>query len=513
MTNTPHPILLTILDGWGYSSNSQHNAIAQADTPHWDRWWHTCPHALINCAGPAVGLPPGQMGNSEVGHMHMGAGRVVAQDYTRINNAIDSGEFAGNSVLTAGIKQAIKQQRPVQVIGLLSPGGVHSHEDHIHALVDLVHQLGGKLCIHAILDGRDTPPRSAEASLRRLQAKLTTLACGEIGSIVGRYYAMDRDKRWGRTQLAYELYTAGVAHYHAQDPVLGLAMAYARDERDEFVQPTITSSEVSVIADDDVLICMNFRADRMRQLAHAFTDRAFTDFQRGHRPDLAAFITLTEYAADLRAQIIFLPEQLHNTLGEYIAKLKLQQLRIAETEKYAHVTFFFNGGMEDCFTGEERILIPSPKVATYDLQPEMSAPALTAELRSAILSKKYDVIICNFANADMVGHSGNIVATIAAVECLDHCLGEIHQAITQAGGEMLITADHGNAECMYNAVTEQAHTAHTNEPVPFVYLGRPAAISQHNGGLIDIAPTILYLMDLQIPTEMTGRSLLKLTGT
>ncbi|MEE9451391.1 MAG: 2,3-bisphosphoglycerate-independent phosphoglycerate mutase, partial [Gammaproteobacteria bacterium] len=338
----PRPILLTILDGWGYSPESQYNAIVQANTPNWDHYWQNYPHTLIDCSGPAVGLPEGQMGNSEVGHMHMGAGRIIAQDYTRINHAIDTGEFFNNKVLLTAIQQAITKQRRIHIIGLLSPGGVHSHEKHIHALIDLIHQQGGKQCaIHAILDGRDTPPRSAQASLKALQQKCAALNCGEIVSIVGRYYAMDRDQRWQRTQHAYQLFTQAKANYHAQDPLLGLMMAYARDENDEFVQATITTPEPITIAKEDVVICINFRSDRMRQMARAFTEKNFSHFQREQALELSAFVTLTQYAQDIEAQIVFPPLQLQNTLGEYLASQNLKQLRIAETEKYAHVTFFF----------------------------------------------------------------------------------------------------------------------------------------------------------------------------
>jgi len=459
-----------------------------------------------------VGLPKGQMGNSEVGHMHMGAGRIIKQDYVRINQAIADGSFAQNPILLAGIEKAIKHDKHIHVLGLLSPGGVHSHEQHIHALAELVAQCGGKqLLLHAILDGRDTPPRSAAASLKAIQKKLSALDCGHIASIMGRYYAMDRDERWQRTQLAYALLTTGQTDYIADDPLQALAMAYAREESDEFVKPTITCQDSPAIADGDLLIFMNFRSDRARQLTRAFTASNFTGFQRKQRPELAEVITLTQYAADINAQVVFPPRSLANSFGEYIAGLGLSQLRIAETEKYAHVTFFFNAGIENAFAGEDRKLIPSPQVNTYDLQPEMSAEAITEQLLNALSQKHYAAMICNFANADMVGHSGNFAATLKAVEYLDACLGRLRQAAQQAGIDMLITADHGNAERMYDPTTGQAHTAHTPEPVPFIYLGRNAHMVKRKGSLVDIAPTMLYLMGLAIPEEMTGQPLVQLT--
>jgi 2,3-bisphosphoglycerate-independent phosphoglycerate mutase len=503
-----NPVMLIILDGWGYAQPAPDNAISQANTPHWDEWWQTRPHTLIDCSGTAVGLPEGQMGNSEVGHMHMGAGRVIEQDYSRINHAIASGDFFHNHVLTDALQTARQTGQNVHVIGLLSPGGVHSHEKHIDALVELAAQSGiQSLSVHAVLDGRDTPPRSAKASIEQLQQKLTTVPQGRLASIVGRYYAMDRDQRWDRIAQAYHMYTAKQAFAHSDNALTGLEMAYERGETDEFVKPTITSADFQPISADDLIIFMNFRSDRARQLTQAFTQDEFTQFSRPIGP-CRHFITLTEYASELNVQVAFPPQSLHDTFGECLAKHHLSQLRIAETEKYAHVTFFFNGGREDKFTGEDRILVDSPKVATYDLQPEMAAPMVTERLISALDSQRYDAIICNFANADMVGHTGDINATIRAIECLDDCLYRIYQAADKQGYSMLITADHGNAEHMFNQQSGQAHTAHTTEPVPLLYLGKQAVTLADGGSLIDIAPTLLALLGLPIPSAMQGKALI-----
>ncbi len=512
MQHAHRPLVLMILDGWGYSEKTDHNAIAAADTPNWDRWQQTCPFVKIECAGDAVGLPEGQMGNSEVGHMHLGAGRVVYQDLTRIDQAIADGSFLQNPVLLAAVKTAQAAGKRLHLLSLLSPGGVHSQERHMHAMLDLCAQQHFHDCVvHAILDGRDTPPRSAQESLQALQQHLENKACGVIGSIIGRYYAMDRDKRWDRTAKAYDLFTQGKAAYTANDATAALLQAYARDESDEFVEPTWIEG-AHPIADGDVVVFMNFRADRARQLTRALTQPGFTEFERKTCPQLTEFVSLTEYANDIEAQVAFAPQKVENCLGEFAAAQGLHQLRIAETEKYAHVTFFFNGGHEQPFDGEERILVPSPKVATYDLQPEMNAHEVTNKLIAAIEKNHFDLIICNLANADMVGHSGNFEATCKAVECIDECLGQIHQALENCDGEMIITADHGNAEQLFNESTGQAHTAHTHNVVPMLYLGRPAAPTQHVGSLIDIAPTVLTLLGIEPPPQMTGKSLLNIQG-
>ena len=510
-----HPVLLVILDGWGYSEKTKDNAIAQAKKPVWDRLWEEYPHTLIRASGAEVGLPANQMGNSEVGHLNLGAGRVVYQEYTRVDRAIHTGSFFTNRTLTEPVDLAKRKDRAVHIMGLLSPGGVHSHEDHIHAMVELAIKRGApRVYLHAFLDGRDTAPKSAGESIRRMEEKFEALGNGRIASIVGRYYAMDRDHRWPRIQAAYELMTEGKAEYEARSASEGLEMAYARGETDEFVKPTciIPPGEERVrIEKGDVIFFMNYRSDRARQITRPFIEKKFDCFPRPKRIKLGAFVTLTEYSSDFNVQVAFPPERLHNTFGEYIAGHGLRQLRIAETEKYAHVTFFFNGGEEEPYEGEERILIPSPDVATYDLQPEMNAFELTDRLVQAIQTRRFDAIICNYANPDMVGHTGKLGPTIEAIEALDHCLGRVVDAVRGVGGEVLITADHGNAELMRNEETGQPHTAHTHNPVPFIYVGRPAEM-EVNGALCDVAPTILYLLGLEQPPEMTGRRLFTLVG-
>jgi 2,3-bisphosphoglycerate-independent phosphoglycerate mutase len=511
----PRPILLLILDGWGYRSGKKHNAIAMANTPHWDRLMQTCPHTLLDASGLAVGLPAGQMGNSEVGHLTLGAGRVLYQDLSRINKDIETGEFLKNPCLLAGFKKVQAQQKSVHIIGLLSPGGIHSHEQHWYALLELTARQHIQHCyLHPFLDGRDTPPKSATRYVENLEKKCNQFGVGNIVSLMGRYYAMDRDKRWERTQLAYDCLTLGEARYQATTALQGLQLAYNRNESDEFVSPTMiaqTNQAPVKIEDGDLVIFMNFRADRARQLSHAFLDKQFTGFVRRSHPHLAGFISLTQYATDIQSQIAFPQQSLRNGLGEYLAQHHLTQLRIAETEKYAHVTFFFNGGNEIPSPNETRVLIPSKKVSTYDLTPNMSAIEITDHLLQDIKEKKYDVIICNFANPDMLGHTGNLSATLQGIHCIDDCIGKITACLQEYGGEAIITADHGNAECMFDEKTGQAHTAHTNEPVPFIYIGRPAKINPiKHASLVDIAPTLLALLNISKPKEMTGQSLLML---
>ncbi len=504
----PRPVLLLILDGWGHRDETAHNAIALAQTPNWTRLFAECPHALVETHGMHVGLPDGQMGNSEVGHMNIGAGRVVYQELTRIDAAIDDGSFFDNPALT-GACDAVKRGGTLHVLGLVSPGGVHSSERHIHALIDLAARRGvGQVAVHAFLDGRDTPPRSAQPSLAALAAKCAAAGNARIASLSGRYYAMDRDQRWDRVELAYRAISEAQAPFQADDALAGLDAAYARDENDEFVKPTVIAGGARV-EDGDAVVFMNFRADRARQLSHAFVDAQFNGFQRPRRLDLAAFVTLTQYEKGLPVTAIaYPPQSLDNSLGEYLAAQGLRQLRIAETEKYAHVTFFFSGGREAPFEGEERVLVPSPKVATYDLKPEMSCPEVTERLVAAIGSGAFDFIVCNLANADMVGHTGIESAAIKAVEAVDRALGALATAIRAAGGEMLVTADHGNVEQMV-AEDGVAHTQHTVGPVPLVYLGRPATL--RHGALEDLAPTVLALMGLPRPAEMTGHSLVEWT--
>jgi len=511
---THKPITLLILDGWGYSEETKSNAIYAAKTPNFNNLWNNYPHTLLNASGLAVGLPDGQMGNSEVGHLHIGAGRLAPQDLTRINIAIDNGDFFVNSVLTDTIDKTIKTNKALHIFGLVSNGGIHSHTKHIQAMIKLAAQRGLKhIFIHAFLDGRDTPPKSALIFLDAIENTFKECGCGKIASIVGRYYAMDRDNRWDRVQSAYDMLTLGQTEFHASTAAEGLEMGYARNETDEFIKPTcIHDSNTSPISvkDGDSIIFMNFRADRAREISYAFTQKEFTHFQRKVAPKLTSYVTLTQYAIDLDTKVAFPPIDLHHVFGEVIAEHKLNQLRIAETEKYAHVTYFFNGGEEKVFENEDRILIQSPKVATYDLQPKMSVIEVTDKLVQAINSQKYATIICNFANPDMLGHTGNFDAAVEAIETVDVCLGRVIEATNKAGGELVIISDHGNAEKMLNTETGQPHTAHTCSPVPFIYMGRKADIINQAGTLIDVAPTLLYLLDIEKPKEMTGNSLIKI---
>jgi len=507
-----HTAMLLILDGWGHREETDHNAIYAAESPIWDRLWKDERHTLVRTSGLAVGLPEGQMGNSEVGHMNLGAGRVVYQSLTRIDKAIENGEFYRNQALCHAIDAAIANRGAVHLFGLLSPGGIHSHEDQILAAVELAGQRGAeRIYLHAFLDGRDTPPRSALASLRKAASVLQGIGDSRIASIAGRFYAMDRDNRWDRTSLAYDMLTLGEAPFQYPDAESALEAAYARDEDDEFVQPTTLGDAGTAtvrVEDGDSVIYMNFRADRARQLTRAFVQDDFDGFTRRARPKLTDFVTLTEYAADIPVPCAFPPQELNNVLGEYLASLGKTQLRIAETEKYAHVTFFFNGGREQPFDHEERILVPSPKVKTYDLQPEMSAFEVTEKLVEAIRSRHFDAIICNYANGDMVGHTGDFEASVKAVEAIDKCLGRIVEAIREVDGELLITADHGNVEQMVDNESGQPLTSHTNGPVPLVYVGTRNLAFDGEGALCDIAPTLLTLMNLPVPEEMTGRVLL-----
>lgn len=501
------PLLLMILDGWGYREEAENNAIAMANTPCWDEMWESDPHVLIETSGEAVGLPEGQMGNSEVGHMNIGAGRIVYQDFTRITKAIRDGSFEKNPQLCAAIEIACDNGGTVHIMGLLSPGGVHSHDDHFIATVKLAAQRGaGAIAVHGFLDGRDTPPRSAEASIIRMQELLDGLPGAEFASISGRYYAMDRDQRWDRVQRAYLAIASAESEWNAPSAREALQQAYARDENDEFVQPTVIGSPPGV-NDGDVIVFVNFRADRAREITMAFVNQPFVGFER-RKIELADFVCMTEYMAGLPVSVAFPPSTLPRILSRELAEAGLHQLRIAETEKYAHVTFFFNGGEETPYPLEERILVPSPDVATYDLQPEMSAPLLTEKLVEAIGSDHFDVIVCNVANPDMVGHTGDMAAAIEAVEAVDSCLSQIREAIDHAGGELLVTADHGNIEMMADPLSGQAHTAHTTNKVPLLFHGRDVTMKE-GGSLRDIAPTMLLLLGLPQPEEMTGHPLLE----
>lgn len=499
MNNIPKkPFLLLIFDGFGYRENKTYNAIANASMPNYNHLWETCPHTLIQGSGKCVGLPDEQMGNSEVGHLNMGAGRIVYQELTRIDKAIEDKTFFTNPILCNTLKKAKERNAAVHVMGLLSPGGVHSHENQIHAMLELAGKSNiSDIYFHAFLDGRDTPPKSAAAPLE----KINQINHVKIASIMGRFYAMDRDKRLERTQKAYAALTQKNAEYITDNAISALTMAYERGETDEFVKPTLIyiNSQLISISPNDLIIFMNFRADRARQLTKMFLENGYQHF-----------VTLTQYAKDLNTEIAFSPQSLNNVLSEYLSNLGLTQCHLAETEKYAHVTFFFNGGIEKPYPNETRILVNSPKVETYDLKPQMSAIELTEELVNAISSQQYDFIVCNFANPDMVGHTGNYEATIKALETLDTCLGKIVAALDKTDGELILTADHGNAECMYDESTGQPHTAHTNDPIPFIYKGRPAKIIYSSGALCDIAPTLLYLMGIEIPKEMTGQKIVEL---
>ena len=512
------PYILVILDGWGCTDNPLSNAIQSAKKPVWDKIWKNYPHTLVNASGMDVGLPDDQMGNSEVGHMNIGSGRIVNQEFTRIKKAIDDGEFFQNPTLVNAFRKVAGKQKALHILGLLSDGGVHSHQDHVFALLDLAARSGiEKIYLHAFLDGRDTPPKSALGYLQATQLYMNKLGRGRFASITGRYFAMDRNKSWDRTRIAYDLIMNGKSRHRTTDAIMAVEQSYARGETDEFVKPTaiVPEGENPVqVNDGDVIIFANFRSDRARQLSQAFTDLEFSHFTRTRKFDSQSFISMTQYKADFTFLVAFPPEQLNNSLGEYISDLGLKQLRIAETEKYAHVTFFFNGGEERVFINEYRILVPSPKVATYDLKPEMSAPEVTDKLVEAIKSGKYDVIICNYANADMVGHTGIFDAAVKAIETIDHCLGRIIEAASSKGGEVMITADHGNAEQMESYTSEnnvtQAHTAHTTNLVPFIYIGRSAKAVPGTGALCDIAPSLLHIMGIKQPREMTGRVLFEL---
>lgn len=516
---TKKSTVLIILDGWGYREESNSNAIQAANTPVLDKLKVDYPNMLIQTSGMAVGLPDGQMGNSEVGHVNLGAGRIVYQDFTRITKSIDDGEFSQTPALCSAVDKAVKQNKAVHIFGLLSPGGVHSHEDHIFAMMELAKKRGAtKIYLHAFLDGRDTPPRSAKKSLKKAQQKFKQLFTdsegeGQIASVIGRYFAMDRDQRWDRVETAYDLMVSGISKYQYNDAISALEGAYQRDENDEFVSASALlneDGEAIEVNDGDALIFMNFRADRARQFSRCFTESDFDGFTRKKVPAISDFVMLTQYSADIKASCAFAPTALNNVMGEWLAKHNKTQLRISETEKYAHVTFFFSGGQEDEFEGEQRILVPSPDVATYDLQPEMNSTLLTDKLVAAIESGEYDFIVCNYPNGDMVGHTGDFAAAVKACEAVDTCVGRVVTALQKTGGECLITADHGNAEQMLDETSGQAHTAHTCEPVPLIYVGRSATPAS-TGTLSDISPTLLYLMAMEQPEEMTGSILMQLS--
>lgn len=511
--SAPRPVALIILDGFGYREITEDNAITAAKTPTWDKLWSEYPSSLVQTSGIAVGLPEGQMGNSEVGHMNLGAGRVIYQNLTKVSRDIENGDFFENQALCGAVDKAKESGGAVHILGLMSPGGVHSHEEHIAGMVELAAKRGAsKVYVHAFLDGRDTPPRSAEQPLRKIDEKLAEFKVGYVASVIGRYFAMDRDNRWDRVQQAYDLLVKGEADVVAATAVDGLHAAYEQDKNDEFVPATSirpNSTEAVKIEDGDSVIFMNFRPDRARELTRAFTDDSLnSEMDRSVCPKLASFVTLTQYAEGLNVDVAYPPETFKNTLGEYVSSLGKKQLRIAETEKYAHVTFFFSGGEEAEYEGESRILIPSPNVATYDLQPEMSAPEVTEKLVGAIDSDEFDLIVCNFANGDMVGHTGVFDAAVKAVETLDESLKVVTEAILAKGGACLITADHGNVEMMKDAETGEIVTSHTTCPVPLVLVQDDKSTPLKDGRLCDIAPTLLTLMGDAVPAEMEGESLI-----
>lgn len=499
-----HPIVLLILDGFGHRTEGEDNAVLLANTPHLDRLRNQYAYGTLDASERMVGLPAGQFGNSEVGHLNIGAGRVVPQDITRIDMAIEDGSLAKNPALTAAWQAPNKT---VHLIGLFSDGGVHSHIDHFFAVMDAALAAGMEhIIVHPFLDGRDTPPQSAATYLQRLEDYMAAHPQVIVGSLCGRFYAMDRDNRWERVAAAYNALFGDAPHW-AATPLEALQAAYARGETDEFVQPTIIDPD-GMILDDDAVLFLNFRADRARELTQALTWPDFNAFDSLNRANIRYFASLTCYGEAYTHPVLFKPQIIRNGLGEFLAAHNISQLRIAETEKYPHVTYFFSGGREACYPGEERILVPSPKVATYDEQPEMSAAEVTAHILESIRTGRHQVIICNFANGDMVGHTGVLAAAIRAVETLDDCVGQIVAAAQAAGGEVLITADHGNCERMYDTAHGQVHTQHTTEPVPFLYVGRSATILP-GGALKDIAPSLLAMLGLTPPPEMGGHNLIR----
>ena len=504
------PVVLMVLDGYGLSDHKEGNAIAMANTPVMDKLMAECPFVKGAASGLAVGLPDGQMGNSEVGHMNIGAGRIIYQDLTRITKAIADGDFFKNKVLLSAIENCKKNDSDLHLWGLLSDGGVHSHIEHLYGLLELCKKENfDRVYVHAFLDGRDTPPASGKDYIEQLLAKMKEIGVGKIASLSGRYYAMDRDNNWDRVQKAYDSLTKGEG-VKATCPVKAMEESYANDVTDEFVLPTVITNEdgtpVSVVKDNDSVIFFNFRPDRAREITRALHDEEFPYFARpeGARP--VNYVCMTQYDATITAPVAFPPEEIKDTLGEVLAQHGLHQLRIAETEKYAHVTFFFNGGVEAPNANEERILIPSPKVATYDLQPEMSAEEVTQALLAELDKDKFDAIILNFANPDMVGHTGVLSAAIAAMEKVDDCAGRIVRKVLSLGGSVCITADHGNLEKMAES-DGSPNTAHTTNPVPFILVSEEKH-KLHNGILADIAPTLLQLLNIKQPAAMTGKTLI-----
>ena len=508
MKDFHRPTMLMILDGFGQRAETYGNAIAAASKPALDHIFETYPHTTLKACGLDVGLPDGQMGNSEVGHLNIGAGRIVYQDLTLITKQIEDGDFFRNPALLKAMDHAKKNHSTLHLLGLCSDGGVHSHLTHLFALIDMAKREGvEKLCVHCFLDGRDVPPKCANTYIDQLTKHMKEVGLGQIGIVSGRYYAMDRDKRWERLIKAYDAMT-GVDGLHAKTGQEAVLAAYDRGETDEFVLPTIVDGALPV-ADGDSMIMFNFRPDRAREITRAFVDADFDGFERKIFPSDLCYICMTQYDATMpNVTLAYPPETPENTLGDYLSELGMTQLRIAETEKYAHVTFFFNGGVEEPREGEDRILVPSPKVATYDMQPEMSAPEVTEKVLEAIATDKYDVIILNFANADMVGHTGVMEAAIKAIETLDKCVPQIVDAVLAKDGQILLTADHGNADEMLTA-EGNVMTAHSLSDVPLVHIANDPKPLEEGGRLCDLSPTLLDLMGLEAPAEMTGRSLVK----
>ena len=502
------PLALIILDGFGCREETKGNAIAAARTPHLDRLMASCPHTRIGASGMDVGLPDGQMGNSEVGHTNIGAGRIVYQELTRITKSFDEGEALGNPALTAAMENARRPGQALHLMGLLSDGGVHSHIRHLYGLMEMARRFAvERVYLHCFMDGRDVPPTSGTEFIAALQQKIKELGLGQIATVSGRYYAMDRDNRWERVKLAYDAIVNGEGNKDP-DPVAVMQKSYGAGVTDEFIVPTVVTEGAGIKAGDSVIF-FNFRPDRARELTRALVDPDFAGFEREKGFFPLTYICMTQYDATMpNVEVAYRPESLTNTLGEYLSRLGKTQLRIAETEKYAHVTFFFNGGVEAPYEGEDRVLIPSPKVATYDLQPEMSAYAVTDEAVRRIENGRYDVIILNYANCDMVGHTGVFEAAVKAVEAVDTCLGRLLAALEKAGGRAFLTADHGNADQMADE-NGAPFTAHTTNPVPFVAIGFGDVTLRSGGRLADIAPTMLQAMGLPQPEEMTGRSLLE----
>ncbi|HYH18273.1 MAG TPA: 2,3-bisphosphoglycerate-independent phosphoglycerate mutase [Azospirillum sp.] len=508
-TKRPRPVVLCVLDGWGYREERVDNAIAQAHTPNWDRLWSNEPTAFLEASEEEVGLPQGQMGNSEVGHMNLGAGRVVMQDLVMIDHAIVQGEFERNAALQDMIRNLKASGGRCHLMGLLSPGGVHSHQDHMAALAAALSHEGIPVEVHAFTDGRDVPPQSAVDQVAEFMADVHELPGVTIATVIGRYWAMDRDKRWERVAKAYAAMVRGEGEATAADPIKAIEQSYAIGKHDEFIAATVIDGYTGM-KDGDAILMANFRADRTREILTALVDPAFDGFERGTPVTFAATVGMVEYSSALNAFMttIFPPKSLTRVLGEVVSEAGLKQLRIAETEKYPHVTFFFNGGEERVYPGEDRILVPSPKVATYDLQPEMSAAEVTDKLVAAVDGGTYDLVVVNYANPDMVGHSGILSAAIKAVEAVDQSLGRLEEAVRRAGGTMLVTADHGNCELMKDPETGGPHTAHTLDKVPLVLVNGPTGAHLRSGRLADVAPTLLALMGLDKPTEMTGSSLI-----